>query len=72
MDNFTQFCYKAVYPPPPESMLFADEVRFKGLKHNNDLWEGWGRVTQGQAKDMSTMQKRGHSMEVSQHFCPSL
>ena len=56
--------------PPPESMLFADEVRFEGLKHNNDLWEGWGGGTRGQAKDMSTMQKRGHSMEVSQPFVP--
>ena len=36
-------------------MLFADEVRFEGLKHNNDLGERWGGGTQGQGKDMSTM-----------------
>ena len=27
---------------------------------------------QGKGIDMSTMRKRGHFMEVSQHFCPSL
>ena len=27
---------------------------------------------QGEGIDMSTMRKRGHFMEVSQHFCPSL
>ena len=26
----------------------------------------------GEGIDMSTMRKRGHFMEVSQHFCPSL
>ena len=27
---------------------------------------------QGEGIDMSTMRKRGHFMEVSQHVCPSL
>ena len=31
---------------------------------------GSGGGTQGQGKDMSTMQKRGHLMEVSQRFVP--
>lgn len=45
------------------------EQRFEGFKTQH--WFGWGGSgsMEGEGIDMSTMRKRGHFVEVSQHFC---
>ena len=58
-------------PPTPESMLFVVKERLERRKYNIDF-RGRAGGTQGKGIDMSTLQKRGHFIEVSPHFCPSL
>ena len=52
--------------PTPESTLFVVEERLEGLKYNI---EAKGKGTFGERLNMFTMQKGGHFMKVSQHFC---
>ena len=67
------FYLNAVNPPPPtptpESMLFVVKERLVGLKHNGFGGRGWGYTRVGDW--YVHCPKRGHFIEVSQHFCPS-
>ena len=55
-------------PHPPNQCCLKYEKRLEDPKFNIDF--GWGR--QGKGISISTMPKRGHFIEVCQHFCPSL
>ena len=48
IDNFIHILSKRCISPIPESMLFADEDRLEGLKHNNNLGERWGKTGAGE------------------------
>ena len=65
--SFTYYfiLFKHHKSPTPESMLFVVKERIESLKYNIDLGGGDRYVHYGNAK-------RGHFIEVSQHFCPSL
>ena len=57
--------------PTPESTLFVVQETLEGLKHNTGF-EGRGCFYTGGGDRFVHCSKRGHFIEVSQHFCPSL
>ena len=62
---------KSPPPPTPESMLFVVKERLVRLQHNTGFGgRGWGYTRVGDW--YVHCPKRGHFIEVSQHFCPSL
>ena len=72
--SFTYYfiLFKHHKSPTSESMLFVVKERIEGLKYNIDLGEGWGYTGGGDRYVHYGNAKRGHFIEVSQHFCPSL
>ena len=75
LNNFIHILFHSILnvvnPPTPESMLFVVKERLVGLKHNTGFGgRGWGYTRVGDC--YVHCPKRGHFIEVSQHFCPSL
>ena len=65
------FCWNSFIPPIPELLLFVVKERLKGLNYNIECFrEGVGYT--GEGDRYMYYAKKGHVIEVSQHFLPSL
>ena len=73
--TITHICYLILFKrrkyPTPKSMLFVVKERLEGLKHNISF-EGRGCWYTGGGDRIVHYSKRGHFIELFQHFCSSL